>query len=171
MDLPDPGIETRSPALQADSLPYKTPGKPHLLYAATAAKSLQSCPTLCDPIDGSPTGSPIPGILQARTLEWVAQLRPTLSNPMDCSLPGSFVHGIFQARVLEWGVVPKYPNGALSSHACLKTYKYFMFSTVITAGGTQKKMTLHCLCTLTQVNCDCWHPGTKVFPRAEENRF
>ena len=40
-------------------------------YAA-AAKSLQSCPTLCDPIDGSPPGSPVPGILQARTLEWVA---------------------------------------------------------------------------------------------------
>ena len=40
--------------------------------AAAAAKSLQSCPTLCDPIDGSPLGSPIPGILQARTLEWVA---------------------------------------------------------------------------------------------------
>ena len=38
----------------------------------TAAKSLQSCPTLCDPIDSSPSGSPIPGILQARTLEWVA---------------------------------------------------------------------------------------------------
>ena len=37
-----------------------------------AAKSLQSCPTLCDPIDGSPPGSPVPGILQARTLEWVA---------------------------------------------------------------------------------------------------
>ena len=41
-------------------------------YAAAAAKSLQSCPTLCDPIDGSPPGSPVPGILQARTLEWVA---------------------------------------------------------------------------------------------------
>ena len=41
-------------------------------YTAAAAKSLQSCPTLCDPIDGSPPGSPIPGILQARTLEWVA---------------------------------------------------------------------------------------------------
>ena len=41
-------------------------------YAAAAAKSLQSCLTLCDPIDGSPPGSPIPGILQARTLEWVA---------------------------------------------------------------------------------------------------
>ena len=40
--------------------------------AAAAAKSLQSCPTLCNPIDGSPLGSPIPGILQARTLEWVA---------------------------------------------------------------------------------------------------
>ena len=41
-------------------------------YVAAAAKSLQSCPTLCDPIDGSPPGSTIPGILQARTLEWVA---------------------------------------------------------------------------------------------------
>ena len=40
--------------------------------AAAAAKSLQSCPTLCDPLDGSPPGSPVPGILQARTLEWVA---------------------------------------------------------------------------------------------------
>ena len=40
--------------------------------AAAAAKSLQSCPTLFDPIDGSPPGSPVPGILQARTLEWVA---------------------------------------------------------------------------------------------------
>ena len=40
--------------------------------AAAAAKSLQSCPTLCDPIGGSPPGSPVPGILQARTLEWVA---------------------------------------------------------------------------------------------------
>ena len=42
-----------------------------LYAAAAAAKSLQSCPTLCDPIDSSPPGSPIPGILQARTLEWV----------------------------------------------------------------------------------------------------
>ena len=44
--------------------------------AATAAKSLQSCPTLCDPIDGSTPGSPVPGILQARTLEWVAISSP-----------------------------------------------------------------------------------------------
>ena len=44
-----------------------------IAYAAAAtAKSLQLCPTLCDPVDGSPPGSPVPGILQARTLEWVA---------------------------------------------------------------------------------------------------
>ena len=94
-DLPNPGIESRSPALQADSLPAEPQGKPalvkgwdnntgrlpHINYllqnfdqtaAAAAAKSLQSCPTLCNPIDGSPPGSPVPGILQARTLEWVA---------------------------------------------------------------------------------------------------
>ena len=46
--------------------------KSDLAAAAAAAKSLQFCPTLCNPIDGSPPGSPIPGILQARTLEWVA---------------------------------------------------------------------------------------------------
>ena len=43
-----------------------------VMTAAAAARLLQSCPTLCDPRDGSPPGSPIPGILQARTLEWVA---------------------------------------------------------------------------------------------------
>ena len=89
-----------------------------LLYtaAAAAAKSLQSCPTLCNPIDSNPPGSAVLGILQAKTLEWVAisfsnalkmksesevaQLCLTLRDPMDCSLPGSSVHGIFQARVL-----------------------------------------------------------------------
>ena len=49
--------------------------------AAAAAKSLQSCPTLCDPIDGSPPGSPVPGILQARTLEWVGII--LVSDGMD----------------------------------------------------------------------------------------
>ena len=49
---------------------YITQSSPNRINAA--AKSLQSCPTLCDPIDGSPPGSPVPGILQARTLEWVA---------------------------------------------------------------------------------------------------
>ena len=79
---------------------------------AAAAKSLQSCPTLCDPIDGSPSGSLVPGILQARTLEWVdisfsnawkwkvkvKSLSPTLNDPMNCSLPGSSIHGIFMSK-------------------------------------------------------------------------
>ena len=92
-----------------------------LSAASVAAKLVQSCPTLCDPRDGSPPGSPVPGILQARTLEWgchflpkcmqmkseseVAQSCPTLSDPMDCSSPGSSIHGIFQARVLECGAI------------------------------------------------------------------
>ena len=85
---------------------------------AAAAKSLQSCPTLCDPIDGSPSGPAVPGIFQARTLEWVAISSSNawkwkvkvkllsrvwlLATPWTCSLPGSSAHGIFQARVLEW---------------------------------------------------------------------
>ena len=107
---------------QEGYLPLAPHGKPGLSSAA-AAKSLQSCPTLCNPRDGSPPGSPIPGILLARTLEWVAvsfsnaskwkvksesevaQSCLTLSDPMDCSLPGSSIHGIFQARVLEWGAI------------------------------------------------------------------
>ena len=79
---------------------------PSLLIVA-AAKSLQSCLTLCDPIDGSPPGSPVPGILQARTLECchfllqclkmkseseVAQSCLTLSNPMDCTQPIRLLH-------------------------------------------------------------------------------
>ena len=72
-DCPDPGIEPRSPVLAGGSFTTASPGKPVTLpAAAAAAKSLQSCLTLCDPIDGSPPGSPIPGNLQARTLEWVA---------------------------------------------------------------------------------------------------
>ena len=90
------------------------------MLAATAAKSLQSCPTLCNPIDGSPPGSPIPGILQTRLLDWVAFLLQcmkvksesevaqsclTIHDPMDYSLPGSSAHGIFQASILEWGAI------------------------------------------------------------------
>ena len=63
-DLPNPGIEPASLMFSALAGGF--------FMAAAAAKSLQSCPTLCDPIDGSPPGSPVLGILQARTLEWVA---------------------------------------------------------------------------------------------------
>ena len=57
---------------QVNSFNTSTTWEAHLTYAAAAAKSLQSCPTPGNPIDGSPPGSPVPGILQARTLEWVA---------------------------------------------------------------------------------------------------
>ena len=60
-------------AISADILFVKTENREGVEEtAAAAAKSLQSCLTLCDPIDGSPPGSPVPGTLQARTLEWVA---------------------------------------------------------------------------------------------------
>ena len=89
------------------------------LAAAAAAKSLQSCLTLCDATDGSPPGVPVPKILQARTLEWIAisfsnawkgkvKVKPLscvrlfVTPRTDCSLPGCSVHGIFQARVLDW---------------------------------------------------------------------
>ena len=108
------------------------PGLPHcrrILYhlshkgkpSAAAAKSLHSCPTLCDPIDGSPPGSPSPwdspgkntGVgchfllqcMKVKSESEVTQSCPTLSDPMDYSLPGSSIHGIFQARVLEWGAI------------------------------------------------------------------
>ena len=85
--------------------------------AAAAAKSLQSCPTLCDPIDGSHqappslgfsrqehwSGLPFPSPVRESESE-VAQVCPTLSDPMDCSLPGSSVLGIFQAKY--WNGVP-----------------------------------------------------------------
>ena len=84
--------------------------------AAAAAKSLQSCPTLCNPIDHSPPGSSVPGILQARTMEWVAISFPNAwksghsvvsdsSRSYRLQPTSSSAHGIFQARVLEWGAI------------------------------------------------------------------
>ena len=88
--------------------------------AAAAAKSLQSCPTLCDPRQqptrlprpwdslGKNTGVGCHFLLQCRKVKSeseVAQSCPTHSDPMDCSPPGSSVHGILQARVLECGAI------------------------------------------------------------------
>ena len=113
-----------------------------LLYtspaAAAAAVLVQSCPSLCEPIDGSSPGSPVPdtspgkntGVgwhfllqrMKVKSESEVAQSCPTLRDPMDCSLPGSSIHGIFQARVLEWGAIAfsdTSPSGSLFS------FKYF----------------------------------------------
>ena len=122
--------------------------------AAAAAKSLQSCTTLCDPIDDSPPDSPVPGILQARTREWVAisfsnvwkwKVKVKLlsrvllfCNPMmDCSSPSSSVHGI--SRKENWSGLP-FPSPSYFSnqvifltniqfplfliHLCMKNVKY-----------------------------------------------
>ena len=107
--------------------------------AAAAAKSLQSCPTLCDPRDGSPPGScpwDSPGkntgvgchfllqCVKGKSESEVAQSCPTLRDPMDCSLPGSSVHGIFQGRGPEWGAIA--------------------FSTQVALVVKKKKPTCHC---------------------------
>ena len=105
-DLSNPGIKSTCPTLAGLYFYHCTTWEAHLW----------------DSLDGSPPGSPIPGILQARTLEWVAIsfsnawkwkakvkslscVRLNLADPMDFSLPGSSAHGIFQARVLEWGAI------------------------------------------------------------------
>ena len=134
------------------SCSWDSPGKKtgvgcHFLLQCMKVKSesevVQLCLTLCDPIDISPSGSPAPGILQARTLEWVAicfsnawkwksesevaQSCPTLSDPMDCSPPGSSIHGIFQARVLEWGAIA-FSGGKVweSLYVCLCVYIIYL---------------------------------------------
>ena len=115
--------------------------KKMFIAAAAAAKSLQACLTLCDPIDSSPPDSSVPGILQARILEWVAisfsnawkwkvrevaQSCPTLSDPMDCSPPGSSVHGTFQARVPEWGAIAF--SGKFYKTLLIRLYVFCLFS-------------------------------------------
>ena len=95
-------------------------GKLRDTAAAAAAKSLQSCPPLCDPTDaahqaprpwdspGKNTGVGCHFLLQCMKVKSeseVAQSCPTLHDPMDCCPPGSSAHGIFQARALEWGAI------------------------------------------------------------------
>ena len=140
-----------SPALEVD-----------IGLAAAAAKSLQSCPTLCDPIDGSPRGShPWDSLgkntgvgchfllqcMKVKSESEVSQSCPTLSDPMDCSSPGSSAHGIFQARVLEWGAI------AFSGH---RTYQ------PETPGFCEDGR--HLVCLFVSCYSTCWgFPGGKEF--------
>ena len=122
--------------------PRDSPGKNtgvgcHCLLQHMKVKSenevIQSCLTLCDPMDCSLSGSSVHGIFQARVLEWVAtafssnaaaakslQSCPILCDPTDSSPPGSAVPGIFQARVLEWGTI---------AFSAMLPLSYFSFST------------------------------------------
>ena len=102
---------------------------PFTIPETATAKSLQSCPTLCDPIDGSHqappslgfsrqehwSGLPFPSPMhESEKWKWSRSVMSDSSDPMDCSPPGSSIHGIFQARVLVWGDIafsmgsPKY---------------------------------------------------------------
>ena len=125
-NLPDPGIKPvslTSPALPGGFFTISLTWEAQFqnAAAAAAAKWLQSCPTLCDPIDGKPTRLPCPwdspgkntGVdchfllqcMKVKSESEVTQSCLTVRDRMDCSLPGSPVHGIFQARVLEWGAI------------------------------------------------------------------
>ena len=124
--LPDPWIKPGSVASQGNALPSEWDKIINVWPVAqiwqvlAAAKSVQSYPTLCDPIDGSPPGSPTLGFsrqehwsglpfplqrMKVKSESEVPQSCPTPRDPIDCSLPGPSVHGIFQARVLEWGAI------------------------------------------------------------------
>ena len=110
--------------------------------AVAAAKSLQSCPTLCDPIDRQPnrlhgswdspgknTGVGCHFLLQCMKVKSeseAAQSCPTLSDPVDCSLPGSSIHRIFQARVLEWGAIA-FSDSLSTLHQLLQISSSFQF--------------------------------------------
>ena len=113
-----------------------------------AAKLLQSCPTLCDPRDGSPPGSPVPGILQGRTLErvaisfsnawkWKVKVKSLscvqlLTTPWTAAYQAPPSMGFFQARVLEWGAIAVYLFLLFQSihspesevHCCMHTWYY-----------------------------------------------
>ena len=90
--------------------------------AAAAAKSLQSCPTLCDPIDGSPPGSPVPGILQAGTLEWVA-----ISFSKTSLHPAKIQTG-------NVGIYLEQPHkNVFQPHACISLLPNFTFNLLATS--------------------------------------
>ena len=137
------------------------------LYTA-AAKSLQSRPTLCDPIDSSPPGSPCPwdspgkntGVgchfllqcVKVKSESEVAQSCPTPSDPMYCSLPGASIHGIFQARVLEWVAIAFSNKGFqvliinFDHQGSIYLYQlsaYMLYVCFICSGGIQVSSSLH----------------------------
>ena len=99
-----------------------------LVTTTTTTKSLQSCPTLCNPIDGSPTGSPVPGILQARTLEWVAI---SFSNAWKWKLSRSVVsdpqqpHELQPTRLLHPWDFPGKSTG-VGCHCLLQELSYYL---------------------------------------------
>ena len=105
-------------------------GKPGMVLSAAAAKLPQSCPTLCDPIDGSPPGSRVPGILQARTLEWVplpspklqslgSQSQTRLNDWTELNLLGLAVHLLHVVSAGVVGMEDPLPRPLFQPHICV----------------------------------------------------
>ena len=124
----------------------------NFITAAAAAKSLQSYPTLCDPIDGSPPGSPIPGILQTRTLEWVAisfsnawkwKVKvKSLSRVRLFATPWTAAHKALSmgfSRQEYWSGVPL-PSSNCITELCLSSYTLYVVNTIF----------VKCMCLLSR---------------------
>jgi len=133
MNMAQPNVETVN----------YLPDRSHVV-STTTTKSLQSCPTLCDPIDGSPPGSPVPGILQARTLEWVAISFSSagkwrvkvklLSRVQPSATPWT---AAFQAppsmgcsRQKYWSGVPLPSPHMVSNKYCCESFKNFKYPAI-----------------------------------------
>ena len=141
-----------------------------LVLEKAAAKSLQSCPTLCDPIDDSPSGSPVPGdspgkntgvvchfllqCMKVKSESEVAQSCLTLSDSMDCSLPGASIHGIFQASVLEWGAIPF--SKFIQIYQSINKNPSFLFTFHINLVNTRLDLSV---CEFVYI-CVCMYPYT-----------
>ena len=121
-DLPHPEMEPTSPTLTGRFFTTESPGKPHNIFAAAAL--LQSCPTLCDPIDGSPPGSSVPGILQARILEWVAISFPNVFRMVQLMSRRMPLHWILRLLDFLW-FINLYSQKRTETHSFIQIEKLY----------------------------------------------
>ena len=141
------------------------------IAAATAAKLLQSCPTLCNPIDGSPPGSPVPGILQARTLEQIqnfssvqllscVQLLATPWNAVrQASISITNSQSFVKLMSIEWWYHPNISSSVVPFSSCLQSFPAsgsFPRSQFFTSGGQTIGVSASASALLIAYNEQCW---------------
>ena len=138
------------------------------------AKSLQSCPTLCDPIDGSPPGSPIPGILQARTLEWVAiSFRNTVYSIKSLNQPkNGHVKDILIISNWKWEDGTRQFNVSCLPQEQHLNYVFVFFTVGLVPAKWNLSLSVSVLHLDIQGPSDfmaqkwlCWPPGSHMCPR------
>ena len=147
--IPDYKLKQEKKQTGTDFLTISSsPSSPHGIFffpAAAAAKLLQSCPTLCDPIDGSPPGSPVPGILQARTLEWVAI---SFSNVLNIGVFAAFT--AYVSTILIWDRTTSGDSQStlwrrdLSVNLCWEIFQQ-KFAQILSSSSQSNKVTARCL--------------------------